>query len=437
MEVGPAPKRARLSTEDVLQELDDPMDEYEEFEFDDDGPVMDGSDDEFEDLQEEIEDSESEGELEDMHESIHMEESGRCVDSECETEADSSRSSPPTTSEQLPSATGTAPPVWSSTLSPVSVHPFTERVGPTCVIPSSPVEVLGLFLIDDVVELIVEQSNLYASQVLGEERYAQWEKMTSEEVKAYLGFKVLMGIVKLPSTMHYWSRNPALHQPSISDRISRDRFKQISRFLHFVDNTTLAERGHPGYDRLGKVRPVLDLLVQRFLTIYNPHCEQAVDEAMIPFQGRSTIKQFMPAKPTKRGIKAWCRADSHNGYISELQIYTGCAESGGSEQNLGTRVVLDLSHKLEGRFYHLYFDNYFTSASLLNTLLSRGVYGCGTTRQSYKGFPDTLKMKGKGKREQERLGLKERYTKATCTWSVYVYLHVSMCARASLISDVL
>ena len=34
---------------------------------------------------------------------------------------------------------------------------------------------------------------------------------------------------------------------------------------------------------------------------------------MIRFKGRSSLKQFMPMKPIKRGIKVWVRADSHNG----------------------------------------------------------------------------------------------------------------------------
>ena len=56
MEQKPAAKRARLSTEDVLRELDDPMADTEEDMYEDDGPMA-GSDDEFEDLQVEKEDS--------------------------------------------------------------------------------------------------------------------------------------------------------------------------------------------------------------------------------------------------------------------------------------------------------------------------------------------------------------------------------------------
>ena len=75
------------------------------------------------------------------------------------------------------------------------------------------------------------------------------------------------------------------------------------RFLHFADNSSLPERDDPQYDRLGKVRPVMEKLQERFTEVYQPHCENAIDEAMIPFQGRSTLKQYMPAKPVKRGIK--------------------------------------------------------------------------------------------------------------------------------------
>ena len=209
-----------------------------------------------------------------------------------------------------------------------------------------------------------------------------------------------MGVVRLPAVRHYWSREPPLHQPSIAQKISRNRFMEITRYLHFVDNSTLPAHGEPGHDRLGKVRPALDRINHQLLVNYQPHKEQAIDEAMIPFQERSSLKQYMLAKPVKRGIKVWCRADSQNGYICQFQIYTG--STGSTEFGLGERVVLDFSKELEGRKYHLYFDNFFTSALLLNTLLIKGLYVCGTARQNYKGFPEPLKMKGKGESSGER-----------------------------------
>ena len=85
----------------------------------------------------------------------------------------------------------------------------------------------------------------------------------------------------------------------------------------------LMQRGDPAHDRLGKVRPLIDHLSSKFETLYEPSKNVAVDEAMIKFQGRSSLKQCMPQKPIKRGIKVWVLGDSSNGYFSRLDIYTG------------------------------------------------------------------------------------------------------------------
>ena len=57
---------------------------------------------------------------------------------------------------------------------------------------------------------------------------------------------------------------------------------------------------------------------------------------MVPYKGRSSLKQYMPKKPVKRGLKVWVRADSVTGYISRFQIYTGKKST---EKGLGARVV--------------------------------------------------------------------------------------------------
>ena len=98
-----------------------------------------------------------------------------------------------------------------------------------------------------------------------------------------------MGVAHLPALDDYWSTNPSLHYSPIANRISRDRFWEISRYLHFVDNTTLPPWGSPGYDHLGKVRPVIDHLSKRFTNLYEPHREVAADEAMIKFTGHSSV----------------------------------------------------------------------------------------------------------------------------------------------------
>ncbi len=128
-------------------------------------------------------------------------------------------------------------------------------------------------------------------------------------------------------------------------------------------------------------------------SVYTPGTELAVDEAMIKFQGRSSLKQYMPMKPIKRGIKVWVLADSLNGYFSRLDVYTGKKE-GGAKKGLGANVVMRLTEDFRGQWHRVYFDNFFTSKQLLCSLESVGVYGCGTCRRDRKGFPDVLKKPG-------------------------------------------
>ena len=80
------------------------------------------------------------------------------------------------------------------------------------------------------------------------------------------------------------------HYAPIAERISWSRYKEISRYLHFVDNSTLASPGSQEYDRLGKVCPLVEHILSRCASLYNPSKELAVDEAMIIFQGRSSLK---------------------------------------------------------------------------------------------------------------------------------------------------
>ena len=54
---------------------------------------------------------------------------------------------------------------------------------------------------------------------------------------------------------------------------------------------------------------------------YNPSKNISVDEGMIAFKGRLSFRQYMPAKPTKYGIKVWMCADSATGYVLNHDVY--------------------------------------------------------------------------------------------------------------------
>lgn len=91
---------------------------------------------------------------------------------------------------------------------------------------------------------------------------------------------------------------------------------------------------------------------------YKPACENSIDEAMIPFKGRSSMKQYMPKKPIKRGFKIRVRADASTGFTCQFEMYTGRQSDSEPEIGLGGHVVKRLSRTLSGKAYHLYCDNF-------------------------------------------------------------------------------
>ena len=66
--------------------------------------------------------------------------------------------------------------------------------------------------------------------------------------------------------------------------------------------------------------PIIDELQNRFQEVYQPNREVAVDKAMIKFQGRSSMKQYMPLEPIKRGIMVWMLGDSINSYVCRFNV---------------------------------------------------------------------------------------------------------------------
>ena len=280
---------------------------------------------------------------------------------------------------------------WSTQAHPVVVTPCTEQAGPRVPLPHDPLGLFSLFFDDSLVSLIVEETNRYAEQVLRGTR-KQWST-DAEEIRAYMGFMILMGINHLPEIRDYWCTDKVLHYAPIADRISLDRFEEITRYLHFVDNDTLPARGEPNFSRLQKVDPIINHLKDRFKSTYYPNCQLSVDEAMIPFKGRSSMKQYLPLKPVKRGFKVWAMADSLNGYLYDFNVYTGATAE--RETALGEKVVLTLSESVKGKHHQLFFDNYFTSISLLEKLLAQGTYGCGTIRSNRKNFPSEITNEAK------------------------------------------
>ena len=84
--------------------------------------------------------------------------------------------------------------------------------------------------------------------------------MTVCEIKTFLAINLIMGIKRYPSYRDHWSTNPILHDPYVSQLMFVNRFGWILSHLHLNDNSVMPSRDSSHYDKLYKVRPLIELI---------------------------------------------------------------------------------------------------------------------------------------------------------------------------------
>lgn len=252
----------------------------------------------------------------------------------------------------------------------ITIPPSDESMAAEC-----PQDFFELFFNEKLFEIVLQQTNLYALQnnkMLG---------VTIDELKVVIGGMLHSSICKLPNKKKYWASGD--HVPKLlANSIRRDRFLDILHNLHFRDNTL------PTNDRAAKLRPFLDHLQEKFIQHGGFPEHFAIDESMIPYFGKHFAKQFIRGKPIRFGFKMWALC-SKGGYLHSFDLYLGKTENQTLETTanigLGGNVVLNLIRKANIPPQHghkFFFDNYFTSISLMEEMTSRGYLASGTCRDN-------------------------------------------------------
>ena len=130
------------------------------------------------------------------------------------------------------------------------------------------------------------------------------------------------------------------------------------------------------------------------MKLYNVSRQVSIDESMILFKGRSSLKQYNPMKPVKRGYKIWEMANM-DGYLYQFKVYQGKCENK-SIQNLpkfiglGDRIICQMTGSLHNKYHVVYVDNFFTPAPLMEYLSSNKVLCCGAICTNKKWIPKNL-----------------------------------------------
>jgi hypothetical protein len=62
---------------------------------------------------------------------------------------------------------------------------------------------------------------------------------------------------------------------------------------------------------------------KQFCRFLVPERELCVDENRVAIKGHSIMKQYIPSKAAKFGIKFWMLCESATGYILQMSVYRG------------------------------------------------------------------------------------------------------------------
>lgn len=105
--------------------------------------------------------------------------------------------------------------------------------------------------------------------------------MSVEELQAFIGMNIVMGMLQLPQVRDYWATSGILDTPWFASIMPCDRFYAILRYLHLVDSSLQKKNGEDGYDALFKIHTLTDHLSAVFPRYYQPGQCMSVDEMMI------------------------------------------------------------------------------------------------------------------------------------------------------------
>ena len=80
----------------------------------------------------------------------------------------------------------------------------------------------------------------------------------------------------------------------------------------------------PDYDKMGQLYWLLDHLRGAFKQKWTLGKFITVDEMMISYKGSNCpVRQYLPQKSQKWGVKVWCLADSASKYVYYFEFYCG------------------------------------------------------------------------------------------------------------------
>ncbi|KAI4884540.1 hypothetical protein NFI96_026632 [Prochilodus magdalenae] len=257
----------------------------------------------------------------------------------------------------------------------------------------SPLDLFQLFFSMEAIAGLCSNTNKNAKVKKQKGKKFKWEPVEIVEFLRFCGILLFMGVVRCPTIQDYWRADSVWQTPFVRRIMGRDRFQAISWSLHIsdpqMDIENNAKRGTAEYDRLAKIRPLMESMKIACKAFYHPRKHLSVDERMVPTKAKNGLKMYIRSKPHKWGYKLFVLGDSSNGYTCDFIVCTGNSMYRTSHGLSYDSVVSLLNPSFLGTGYILYCDNFYTSPTLFRDLYKMRMGACGTVRENRSGYPRT------------------------------------------------
>ena len=102
---------------------------------------------------------------------------------------------------------------------------------------SSPFEIWRFLFTEKLIDQIVCLMNLYENRNINNPN----SYVIGEEIRKILGILLLSGYHSLPEEHHYWSKQQDLGVVIVSNKLTRNRYHEIKKYLYLVDHQNLTE----------------------------------------------------------------------------------------------------------------------------------------------------------------------------------------------------
>lgn len=134
----------------------------------------------------------------------------------------------------------------------------------------TPIDIFEMIIDDGILEYIPNECTKYALF-----KNCNDPKITVEERRIFLAILYMSGYGIVPSKRSYWERQGDVRNEVAVIAMGRDRFLEICKYLHCADNNNMVEN-----DKMWKLRPLLQRLKHKFLSLFQAEQNLDFDECM-------------------------------------------------------------------------------------------------------------------------------------------------------------